>query len=33
LTNALFWVAMGLISARLFRRNDDHSNNADQHQA
>ncbi|KPW59860.1 Uncharacterized protein ALO82_02414 [Pseudomonas syringae pv. broussonetiae] len=28
LTNALFWVAMGLISAWLFRRND-----ADLHQA
>lgn len=33
LTNALFWVALGLISAWLFRRNDVHTNNVDLHQA
>ncbi|WP_180246683.1 CbtA family protein, partial [Pseudomonas syringae] len=33
LTNALFWVALGLISAWLFRRNDVHNDNVDLHQA
>ncbi|PBP97796.1 cobalt transporter, partial [Pseudomonas congelans] len=33
LTNALFWVALGLISAWLFRRNHVHTDNVDLHQA